>query len=107
MLFTVNTKLCVRQATNGLRALYRLTVRPLLVFIHLFSTLMLHLLLAGNSGSLNWVRLQQPLELRHPFLSDSAVFSCVQTMVWLPMFGIFNVRIYINACEYTRGLTDT
>ena len=35
---------------------------------------------------------QQPQEQRYPFLSVCAVFSCVQTMVCLPVFGIFNVR---------------
>ena len=34
---------------------------------------------------------RQPQEQCYPFLSMCAVFSCVQTMVWLPMFGIFNV----------------
>ena len=33
-----------------------------------------------------------------------AVFSCVQTMVWLPVFGMFNVRSYADACSCTRGL---
>ena len=31
--------------------------------------------------------------------------SCVQTMVWLPVFGIFNVRTDADACaDFTRGL---
>ena len=30
---------------------------------------------------------QQPQEQRCPFLPVCAVFSCVQTMVWLPVFG--------------------
>ena len=34
---------------------------------------------------------QQLQEQLYPFLSVCAVFSCVQTMVWLPVFGIFNV----------------
>ena len=34
---------------------------------------------------------QQLQEQRYPFLSVCAVFSCVRTMVWLPVFGIFNV----------------
>ena len=31
------------------------------------------------------------LSLLYPFLAAWAVFSCVQTMAWLPMFGIFDV----------------
>ena len=60
--------------------------------------------LAGNSGRLNRVRLQQPQEQCYPFLTVRAVFSCVQSKVWLPMFGIFNVRTDVNACDCTRGL---
>ena len=58
----------------------------------------LHLSLAGNSGCLTWVRLQQPQEQRYPFLTVRAVFSCVPRKVWLPMLGIFNVRTDVNAC---------
>ena len=35
------------------------------------------------------------------------VFSCVQTMVWLPVFGIFNVRTDVDACDCTRGAVQT
>ena len=31
-------------------------------------------------------------------------FSCVQTMVWLPVFGNFNVRTDVDACDCTRGM---
>ena len=31
------------------------------------------------------------------------ISSCVQTMVWLPVFGIFNVRTDVNACTHTGG----
>ena len=47
---------------------------------------------------------QQPQEQRYPFLSVCAVFSCVQTMVWLPVLGIFNVRTDVDACDCTTGL---
>ena len=50
---------------------------------------------------------QQPQEQRYPFLSVCAVFSCVQTIVWLPLvpvFGIFNVHTDVDACHCTRGL---
>ena len=33
----------------------------------------------------------------YPFLSVCAVFSCVHTMVWLPVFGIFNVHTDVLA----------
>ena len=39
----------------------------------------------------------------HPLLSVCAVFSFVQTMVWLPVFGIFNVRTDVDVCDCTRG----
>ena len=28
-------------------------------------------------------------------------------MVWLSVFGIFNVRTDVDACDCTRGCTDT
>ena len=50
---------------------------------------------------------QKPQEQRYPFLSVCVVFSCVQTMVWLPVFGIFNMLTDVDACDCTRGCTDT
>ena len=47
---------------------------------------------------------QQPQEQRYPFLSVCAVFSCVQRLVWLPVFGIFNMHTDVDACDCTRGL---
>ena len=47
---------------------------------------------------------QQPQEQGYPFLSVCAVFSCVPTMVWLPMFRIFNVCTEVNARSCTWGL---
>ena len=35
---------------------------------------------------------------------QSAVFLCVQTMVWLPAFGIFNVHVDVDAGDSTQGL---
>ena len=55
--------------------------------------LVLHRPLRGNLGRLTLViKAQQPQEQRYPFLSVCAAFSCVQTMVWLPVLGIFNMR---------------
>ena len=55
-------------------------------------------------GSLWLGKAQQPQEQRYPFLSVCAVFSCVQTMVRLPKFGIVHVRTDVDACDRTRGL---
>ena len=46
---------------------------------------------------------QQPQEQRYPFISVCVVFSCVQTMVWLPVCGIFNVHTDVDTCDCTRG----
>ena len=60
---------------------------------------------AGISRHLPYLcKAQQPQEQRHPFLPVCAVFSCVQTMVWLPVFGICNVRSDVDARDCTRGL---
>ena len=66
--------------------------------------LALHLTLAGNSGHLTWVRLQQPQQQRYPFLTVRAIFPCVPAKVWLPTLGIFNVYTDVNACDCTWGL---
>ena len=42
---------------------------------------------------------QQLTEQRYPFLSVHAVFLCVQTMVWLPVLGIFNMHTDVDACR--------
>ena len=52
---------------------------------------MIHLYLAERFGCHALARLQQPQEQHYPFLPVWAVFLCVQTVVWLPMFGIFNM----------------
>ena len=49
-------------------------------------------------------KVQQPQEERYPFLSVCAVLPCVQTMVWLPVFGISNMHTAVDACHCTRGL---
>ena len=64
--------------------------------------------LAGNSGGLTWERhVQHPQEQRYPFLSVCAVFSCVETMVWMPVFGICIVIADADACDCTRGAVRT
>ena len=47
---------------------------------------------------------QQLQEQCYPLLLVFAVFLCVQTMVWLPVFAIFNMSTVVDACECTRGL---
>ena len=47
---------------------------------------------------------QQPQEQCYPFLSVCEEFSCVQTVIWLPVFGTFNVRTDGDPCDCTRGL---
>ena len=86
-----------------------LLLLPLLHYFHvmfyfIFFILALYLSLVGNLGCLTWIRLQQWQEQRYPFLTVRAVFSCVQTKVWLPVLGIFNVRTDVNACDCTQGL---
>ena len=60
---------------------------------------------AGKKGRLTWIR-QQPQEQRYRFLPVCAVLSSVQTKVWLPKLGIFNMHTDVNACDCTRGCTD-
>ena len=52
----------------------------------------------------SWVKPQQLQEQRYPFLPVCAVFSCVLTIVWLPVFGISNVGTGADACDCARGL---
>ena len=56
-----------------------------------------------NSG--RPTRLQQPQEQRYPFLPAlCVVFLYVQTILWLPKLGLFNVRQawLVDACDRTR-----
>ena len=56
--------------TESFRVLFFLSF-----FFFIFVCIVLHLPLAGNSGRLTWIRLQQPQEQRYPFLTVCAVFS--------------------------------
>ena len=58
----------------------------------------------GKFGSPYLDKAQQPQEQRYPFLSVCAVFSFVQTVVWLQMFRNFNMHTDVDACDCTRGL---
>ena len=52
------------------------------------------------SISLPLGQLQSIFEGRH----GVSVFSSVQTMLWLPILGEFNVHTDVNACDCTQGL---
>jgi len=75
----------------------------LVVVFMMVSVLHCHLweIQVALNGSL---KARQPQEQRYPFLSVCAVFSCVRTVVWLPMFGIFKVRTDVDVCDCTQGL---
>ena len=45
---------------------------------------------------------QQPQKQRDPLLPGSAVFSCVQTITLVWLFGIFNVRTDVDASLFTH-----
>ena len=68
-------------------------------FVFVFNT---YLSVAGNSG-----RTASRRSSANPFLQVRAVFSCVQTMVWLLVFGIFNVLTDVDTYDFTRGLYRT
>ena len=70
-------------------------------FIFFFST---SFSFVGNLGRLTWERQQQLQEQLYPFLPAFAVFSCVQTIVWLRVFQIFDVCTDVYACDCTWGL---
>ena len=69
----------------------------------LFFSLQYFIVPCGKFGSPYESKAQQPQEQRYPFLSVCAVFPCVQTMVWLPVLGIFNVHTDVDACDCTLG----
>ena len=73
------------------------------------AALVLYCLLRDIWVALRPCKAQQPREQCYPFLTMNAVFSCVQTMVWLPMFRIFNTfspQTLMHAIAQ-GGCTDT
>ena len=59
----------------------------------------------GNAGHLLCERKQQEQEQRYPSLPECAVHLCEQTVVWLPVFGIFSVPTDADVHSYcTQGL---
>ena len=71
---------------------------------NLLVNLALQLSLAANLDHFIWVRFQQLQEQCHPFLTVHAVFSCVQTKVWLSMLRSFNVCTDVYECNCTQKL---
>ena len=55
-------------------------------------------------GSSYLSQAQQPHEQRYPLLSVCAVFSCVQTMVWLPALGFLTCAKMLMHAIAHRGL---
>ena len=62
------------------------------------------IVLLGKFRSPYLGKAQQSQKQCYPFLSVCAVFSCVQAMVWLPVFGVFNVCADVDSCNCTWGL---
>ena len=76
-----------------------------MVFVFLFFFFFLHsnsLSLVGDQGRLPWVR---PQEL-HEQCGIPIRMSCVRTIVWMPVFGIFTTHTHTDsdACSCTWGL---
>ena len=67
--------------------------------ISFYILIILDLSLVENSGCFTWIKLQQLQQRCYLFLFLCAVFSCVQTLVWLSVFGIFNMHADIDGIE--------
>ena len=82
------------------------------VLFVLFCTSLPH---AGNLGHLTQVRHDGcKSSATHSYIyiyTMTSVYLCAQTVVWLPMFGFFNVRTDVNAWDCTwiahGGCMDT
>ena len=73
--------------------------------LYIYTFFSTSLLLCGKFGSLTWVRHRSCKSSNiYPFLSAFAVFVCVQTMVWLPVFRVLNMCTDVEACDCTWGL---
>ena len=73
----------------------------LLIFYFIF---IYFLSIAENSGCLTWVRHSSRRSSVPIPISICIVFTCIQTMAWRPVFGIFNVRTGVGASDSTLGL---
>ena len=93
----IPTKRCKVPDTQNSHAA-RTNVSLISLSLHLHT---LHSSLAGNSGRLTWLRLQQLQEQCYPFRTVCVIFLCIQTKVWLPGLGIFHMRTDVNARNCT------
>ena len=59
----------------------------------IFLSLQYVIVTCAKFGSTYLGKGQPPQEKRYPFIPVWVVFICVQTMVWLPLFGIYNMHI--------------
>ena len=100
IIFTMSNK-CLKPIRTRTRKLCSLGT------FNFFIYLALHLSLAGIWDRLTWVRLQQSQEQRYPFQTVRAVFSCIQTKVWLQALRIFDVRKMLMRVTAHEGCTDT
>ena len=111
MSYMKNTEWSPAAATERIRTLSPQNIPCVFYFIFIFNRFYLYIIyvfnnslsLAGNSGRLTWVRQQPQKEKRYPFLAVCVAFSCVQKMVWLPVFGILTCTD-VDAYNCTRGL---
>ena len=53
------------------------------------------------------MRLQRPQEKCYSFIPVFAVFPCVQTVIWLSVFGILNVSTDVDDAIARRGSTNS
>ena len=58
---------------------------------------------SGKFGSPYLGKVEQPQKQHYPLLLVCALFSCVQTMVWLPVLGIFEVVTDVDVLEADSG----
>ena len=93
----IPTKRCKVPDTQNSHAAHT-NVSLISLSLHLHT---LHSSLAGNSGRLTWLRLQQLQEQCYPFRTVCVIFLCIQTKVWLPGLGIFHMRTDVNARNCT------
>ena len=87
------------EADGGIQDLFRGVIRR--EHIYLYNT---YLSLAENSGGITGYSTAAAGAALPIPISVWVTFFCVQTMVWLTVFGIFNVHTDIDACDCTRRL---
>ena len=75
-----------------------------MIFFFFFFFCSASLSLVGNSGHLNWVIKTAAARAALPFfISVCSVLTYPYNGTRLPVFGIFNMRTDVDACDCTRG----